>query len=388
MSRENRMLLLLFVGMAALFTFFRIRYPNLGSSANEEHPAMQTPALRVACETKHLPAVEKVARRYELEFGVQVMLTGVSGAIASKKEYDLVIRKSQPEPAQNGPLGGNQFLVTIPPADGEKESQTILRATVFSTTNARKQGASRFARYLLARDKGLPFLLPNKSAAAKADPWNENPQPTVLVQKAAFPFLQPELKHFEENEGVRLLLTTGNCEFLSRKARADKTVDAVISFGANCDLGVAAPRWRPMPIPGRQIILATSRQSVPFLDKGASQHASLRLGGVQGIHALILKQMPQHAWPQRVRQLLASQPIAEYAKPQSLLRAVAQRKIDVGIILEQPNQQANPQIRLESLPNPAARLPILFWISQNSNYRQLLSRLCASMSRQQPAANN
>ena len=382
------MLLLLFVGMAALFTFFRVRYPNLGGGANEEHPAMQTPTLQIACETKHLPAVEKVARRYELEFGVQVTLAGVSVDVVPEEEYDLVIRRSQPDPSQSRPLGENQFLATIPSVDGEKESQTILRATVFSTTNARKQGASRFARYLLARDKGLPLLAPDKSSNANADPWNENPQPTVLVEEAAFPFLQPELKHFEENEGVRLLLTTGDCDFLSRKARADKTVDAVISFGADCDLGVAAPRWRPMQIPSRQIVLATSRQSKPFLDKGATQPASLRLGGVRGIHNLLLKQTPQHAWPQRLRQLLVAQSTAEYAKPQSLLRAIAQRKIDVGIILEQPNQQANSQIRLETLPNAAARLPILFWISQSSNYRQLLSRLCASMSRQQPAADN
>ena len=387
MSRENRMLLLLFVGMAALFTFFRVRYPNIGVSANEEHPAMQTPALQVACETKHLPAVEKVARRYELEFGVQVTLAGIPVDVVREEEYDLVIRRSQPDPSQSGHLGENQFLATIPSADGGKESQTILRATVFSTTNAKKQGASRFARYLLARDKGLPLLAPDKSAA-NADPWNENPQPTVLVEEAAFPFLQPELKHFEENEGVRLLLTTGNCDFLSRKAHATKTVDAVISFGANCDLGVAAPRWRPMPIPSRQIVLATSRQSKPFLDEGAFQPVSLRLGSVRGIHKILLKQTPQHAWPQRFRQLLSAQSPAEYAKPQSLLRAIAQRKIDVGIILEQTNQQTNPQIRLETLPNAAARLPILFWISQNSNYRQLLSRLCASMSRQQLTADN
>lgn len=381
------MLLLLFVGMAALFTFFRIRYPNIGGVAGK-HPAMQTPALRVACEAEHLPAVEKVARAYELEFGVRVMLSGISGAIAPQKEYDLRIRRSQPDPAQSGSLGENQFLVTIPSADSEKESQTILSATVFSTTNAQKQGASRFARYLFARDKGLPLLVPNKSATTNADPWNENPQPTVLIWEAAFPFLQPELKLFEENEGVRLLLTTGDCEFLSRKARADKTVDAVISFGADCDLGVAHPRWHPMPIPSRQIVLATSRQSVPFLDEDSSPAASLRLGGIRGINEIILQQMPQHIWPQRLRPLLAAQSFAEYAKPQSLLRAIAQRKIDVGIALEQPNQQANPQIRLEALPNAAARLPILFWISQNSNYRQLLSRLSASMSRRQPFIGN
>lgn len=380
------MLVLLFVGMAALFTFFRIRYPNIGG-VDGKHPAMQTPALRVACEAEHLPAVRKVARAYELEFGVRVMLASISGAIAPQKEYDLVIRRSQPDPAPSSSLGGNQFLVTLP-SDVEKEGQTILRATVYSTTDAQKQGASRFARYLLARDKGLPLLIPNKSAAANADPWNENPQPTVLVGEAAFPFLQPELKLFEENEGVRLLLTTGDCAFLFRKAHADKTVDAVISFGADCDLGVAHPRWRPMPIPSRQIVLATSRQSVPFLDEGASQPIFLRLGSVQGIHDLILKQTPQHAWPQHLRQLLISQSPAEYAKPQSLLRAIAQRKIDVGIILEQPNQQANPQIRIETLPNAAARLPILFWISQNSNYRQLLSRLSASMSRRQPFTSN
>lgn len=382
------MLLLLFVGMAALFTFFRVRYPNLGG-VDGKHPAMQTPALRVACEAEHLPAVGKVARAYELEFGVQVMLSSISDAIVPKKGYDLVIRRSQPKPAQSRSLGGNQFLVTLPSADDEKEVRTILRATVFATADAQKQGASRFARYLLARDKGLPLLVSNKSAIANADLWIEEPQPSVLIWEAAFPFLQPELKRFEENEGVRLLLTTGDCAFLSRKANANKTVDAVISFGADCDLVVDSPHWRPMQqIPGWKIVLATSRQSVPFLDKSDSQPASLRLGGVRGIHELILKQMPQHAWPQHLRQLLAAQSPAEYAKPQSLLRAIAQRKIDVGIILEQPNQQANPKIRIETLPNAADRLPILFWISQNSNYTQLLSRLCASLSRRQLAADN
>ena len=204
----------------------------------------------------------------------------------------------------------------------------------------------------------------------------------MLVWEAAFPFLQPELKRFEESEGVRLLLTTGDCNFLSRKAKEDKTVDAVISLGADCGLGIADSRWQPMQIPSRRIVLATSRRRGPFLNEGASQASFLRLGGVRGIRELILKQMPQHAWPRRLRQLLAAQSLAEYAKPQSLLRAVAQRKIDLGIVVDWPRARENSQIRLEALPNAVARLPILFWISQSSNHRQLLSRLCASMNHQ------
>lgn len=381
MSRENRMLLLLFVGMAALFTFFRIRYPNIGG-VDSKHPAMQMPILRVACEAEHLPAVGKVARAYELEFGVRVMLASISGALVPKKEYDLVIRGSQLDPAERSSLGGNQFLVAIPPTDSEKEGRTALLATVFSVENARKRGASRFARYLLARDKGLPLVVPDEFAAANADPWTEEPQPAVFVWEAAFPFLQPELKRFEENEGVRLLLTTGDCNFLSRKAKEDKTVDAVISLGADCGLGIADSRWRPMQIPSRRIVLATSRRRSPFLNEGASQASFLRLGGVRGIHEIILKQMPQHAWPRRLRQLLSAQSLAEYAKPQSLLRAVEQRKIDLGIVVDWPQARENSQIRLEALPNAVARLPILFWISQSSNHRQLLSRLCASMNHQ------
>lgn len=385
MSRENRMLLLLFVGMAALFTFFRIRYPNIGG-VDGEHPAMQTPALRVACEAEHLPAVGKVARAYELEFGVRVMLVGVSGELAPQKEYDLVIRGSQP--AKGGSFGANQFLVKIPWADSEKESRTVLRATVFSVADARKRGASRFARYLLARDKGLPLVVPNAFAFANADPWTEEPRPSVLVWEAAFPFLRSELKRFEENEGVRLLLTTGDCGLLSQKANEDKTADAVISFGADCGFGVADPRWRLMPIPGRKIVLATSRRRGPFLDEGATQASSLRIGGVRGIHEVILKQTPQRAWPRRLRPLLAAQSLAEYAKPQSLLRAVAQRKIDLGIVAEWPEARENSQVRLEALPHAGARLPVFFWISPNSDYRQLLSRLRASMNRPQPTARN
>lgn len=381
MSRENRMLLLLFVGMAALFTFFRVRYPNIGG-VDGKHPAMQTPALRVACEAERLPAVGKVARAYELEFGVRVILDSVSDALVPKKEYDLVIRGNQPAPS--GSLGGNQFLVTITSADGETEGQTALRATIFSTAVSRKQSACRFVRYLLARDKGLPLVVSDESAIANADPWIAEPQPAVLVGEAAFPFLRPELKRFEENEGVRLLLRTGDCDFLSRKANADKTADAVISLGTDCGLGVASPRWRPMPIPSRQIVLITLRQREPFLNASDS----IRLGGVRGINELILKQMPQHAWPRPLRQILASQSLAEYAKPQSLLRAVAQRKIDVGIAVEWPDARADSQIRLQALPHAAARLPVFFWISQNSNYRQLLSRLCASISRRQPDYGN
>ncbi len=377
MSRENRILLLLFVGIAALFTYFRIRYPNLGG-ADAGQPALQAPVLQVDCEAALLPAVERVARAYELESGVRVILNGVSDP---KEMSDLVIRGGKDEPAAGGFSGVNQFLVKTRSATGG--DRVALQATVFSIADAQRLGACRFARYLIARDRGLPIVVPDKAAIAEADSWTEAPQPAVAIWQTAFPFLKSELERFKANEGVRLRLLLGDCGFVAQRAGESKTIDAVISLGDDCGLGSGGSDWHPLRIPERPIVLITSRERKPLFAADRVEAASLRLGGVKGMQASILERADSSALPPGLAKLLIEQTVAEYDGPQSLWRGVARHEVDGGIAAAWPEAQADSRIRIEPLRDESARLPVIFWISSQSNHRQLLTRLAASMRQSQ-----
>jgi molybdenum ABC transporter molybdate-binding protein len=87
--------------------------------------------------------------------------------------------------------------------------------------------ALRFARFLAARDRGLPLFQREGYKPADGDPWAESPELRVFAGAMLRPAIDDTLNEFERREGVRVTRVYNGCGILVGQMRTDgKSPDA------------------------------------------------------------------------------------------------------------------------------------------------------------------
>jgi molybdenum ABC transporter molybdate-binding protein len=81
-------------------------------------------------------------------------------------------------------------------------------------------GALRFARYLAARDRGLPVLREHGFDPADGDAWSERPEIRLFAGAMLRPAIEETVQAFEEREGVRVTRVYNGCGILVAQMRA------------------------------------------------------------------------------------------------------------------------------------------------------------------------
>jgi molybdenum ABC transporter molybdate-binding protein len=112
--------------------------------------------------------------------------------------------------------------VPLPQFDGATAhiSLAILKSSPQPTA------ALRFARYLAARDRGLPELVHNGFAVVDGDPWALEPELHLLAGAMLRPAIEETLTAFEQREGIRVLRVYNGCGILVAQMRAGDRPDA------------------------------------------------------------------------------------------------------------------------------------------------------------------
>jgi molybdenum ABC transporter molybdate-binding protein len=96
----------------------------------------------------------------------------------------------------------------------------LLRATTQPTA------ALRFARFLAARDAGLPAFREEGFAVVDGDRWAEEPELRLLAGAMLRPAIQETITAFEEREGVRVKCIYNGCGILVAQMRTGEHPDA------------------------------------------------------------------------------------------------------------------------------------------------------------------
>jgi molybdate transport system substrate-binding protein len=93
--------------------------------------------------------------------------------------------------------------------------------------------ALRFARYLAARDKGLPLFERDGYEPVEGDPWAETPELRVFAGAMLRPAIDDTIDEFTQREGVRVTRVYNGCGVLVGQMKTDgKSPDAYFA----CDL--------------------------------------------------------------------------------------------------------------------------------------------------------
>ena len=95
------------------------------------------------------------------------------------------------------------------------------------TCTRQPPAALRFARYLAARDKGLPQFQAAGYEPVDGDPWAEAPELRLFAGAMLRPAIDDTIDEFEKREGVRVMRVYNGCGILVGQMRADgKSPDA------------------------------------------------------------------------------------------------------------------------------------------------------------------
>jgi molybdate transport system substrate-binding protein len=101
------------------------------------------------------------------------------------------------------------------------------------TMSDQPTAALRFARYLAARDKGLPLFQHGGYDPVEGDPWAETPELRVFSGAMLRPAIDDTINEFEKREGVRVTRVYNGCGILVGQMKTDgKSPDAYFA----CDL--------------------------------------------------------------------------------------------------------------------------------------------------------
>jgi molybdenum ABC transporter molybdate-binding protein len=86
--------------------------------------------------------------------------------------------------------------------------------------------ALRFARFLAARDRGLPEFEKNGFEVVDGDAWDERPEIVLYAGAMLRPAVEQTLKDFEKREGVQVITKYNGCGILVADMRSGKRPDA------------------------------------------------------------------------------------------------------------------------------------------------------------------
>jgi molybdenum ABC transporter molybdate-binding protein len=88
------------------------------------------------------------------------------------------------------------------------------------TCSSQPTAALRFARYLAARDRGLPLFQKAGFVPAEGDPWAETPEIRLFSGAMLRPAIEQTINAFEEREGVKVTRVYNGCGILVAQMRS------------------------------------------------------------------------------------------------------------------------------------------------------------------------
>jgi hypothetical protein len=374
MSKENRMLVMFFAGMVLLFTYFRFQYPNIGGGEQlRQNP--QAPMIRVLSESGLMAGVEKVARSYELEFGVRVILESSESVSGANSDFDLLVREGDGVFEVDE---GTVHLFSLPAWHPEKPARvdSSWQIGVRSVSEIRQIGATKFARYLMANDRGLRLVSPELELKQSADTWMSEPVPTLVVWDAVFPFVQSVVGRFEKLEGVSIRLVVGDCSIVSAKLNENKETDGVLVLGAGCNEGETISGWEPLSLGNRSIvILRSSQHPVNENDDQWYTRQNLSIGSLSGLYLPLMEAVNTGPFPAELKGILTNSAPKNYSRLRDLLEGIAKNPDMIGVTIELPGADLGDEISVNAISGSEPGIPLRLWVAENSIYKHLLSRL-------------
>lgn len=142
--------------------------------------------------------------------------------------------------------------VTLPELAG---ASSLVSASVL-TASERPAAALHFARYLAARDRGLPYFARDGYAVVEGDPWVESPELMLYSGAMLRPAIEETIATFERREGVRVTRVYNGCGILVAQMRTDRrSPDLYFACDASFMEQVRDLFADPLPVSSNRLVI-------------------------------------------------------------------------------------------------------------------------------------
>ena len=108
----------------------------------------------------------------------------------------------------------------------ELEGQEAKVGVALLSCSKQSAAAMKFARFLAAKDKGLPLFENTGFKVTEGDPWAETPELNLFAGSMLRPAIEQTLIDFEQREGVRITRVYNGCGILVAQMKAGQKPDA------------------------------------------------------------------------------------------------------------------------------------------------------------------
>lgn len=240
----------------------------------------------------------------------------------------------------------------------------------------RPSEALRFARYLAARDKGLPLFKKDGFAPVDGDVWAEEPQIHLYSGAMLRAAIDPTVDEFERREGVQVIRHYNGCGILVSEMQADpKRPDAYFA----CDISfmdkVNNLFANPLNVASNQVVILVARNNPQNIKSLADLgRPGLRLGVGReeqaALGALTKELLVRAGCYDAVRRNV----VVESATADALVNQFIKDSLDAVVVYRSNAEGARDRLDIVHLP-PDARATQPFAVSKQSNHKYLMGRL-------------
>jgi len=264
--------------------------------------------------------------------------------------------------------------VRDPRLDAEKR---LIEVGVVGWTE-RPARALRFARYLGARDRGLPVFRENGYEPVEGDLWEETPRVILYSGGINRVAVDDTIAEFEKREGVRIERIYNGCGILVAQMKAGQRPDAYFACDTSFVVQVADLFSDPVDISRSDIVILAGEGNPHGIGGLADLAAEGLAVGVcnpeqSALGALTQKLLDAAGLREAVMENVRTQtPTADM-----LVNQMKTGALDAAIVYRANCAYVKDSLTLVAIDHPAASAVQPYAIAQDSGNRRLMERLLA-----------
>jgi len=236
--------------------------------------------------------------------------------------------------------------------------------------------ALRFARYLGARDKGLPQFARFHYEPVAGDEWAESPEIVLFSGAMLRSGIEKTLKEFEQREGCRITTVYNGCGILVAQMRAGQRPDAYFSCDTSFMKSVADLYLDPVNVVDNHLMIIVQKDN----PKGIHTVQDLTKPGLRvGLPHHEKSAMGSIAWKMLVQMSLhdALRPNLKVESPTGdfLINQIRTGSLDAIIACRSNWTGVREHLDAVPIDHPLARMTQPFAVGRSTRYQQMLARL-------------
>ena len=236
--------------------------------------------------------------------------------------------------------------------------------------------ALRFARYLGARDKGLPQFARFHYEPVAGDEWAESPEIVLFSGAMLRSGIEKTLKEFEQREGCRIVTVYNGCGILVAQMRAGQRPDAYFSCDTSFMKSVADLYLDPVNVVDNHLMIVVQKDN----PKGIHTVQDLTKPGLRvGLPHHEKSAMGSIAWKMLVQMSLhdALRPNLKVESPTGdfLINQIRTGSLDAIIACRSNWTGVREHLDAVPIDHPLARMTQPFAVGRSTRYQQMLARL-------------